>query len=229
MHKQFSSIDFDNFIIENDVIGFLDKPIKLKSGQESSWYVNWRTCTSDVYLMDQVSNYLLAFIKQKQLAPDSIIGVPEGATKLGVISQYKWAQQQPNYGKHNYKLPMIRKIPKKHGVISDKFCVGFPQGKVILVEDVTTSGESLIETLLQLKEMQVEVIAAISLSNRMAKRDDNKSISEAILKLGVNFYSMSNAISLLPKAANKQKPCKKIAADIEKELLQYNTQQEKLF
>jgi len=31
---------FDDFIIENDVVGFFDKPVTLKSGRISHWYVN---------------------------------------------------------------------------------------------------------------------------------------------------------------------------------------------
>ena len=86
----FDEKKFADFIIENNVIGFFENPVVLKSGQKSNWYVNWRTPTSDAYLMDQITDFVVKFIKDKGLNPDCILGVPEGATKLGVLSQFKW-------------------------------------------------------------------------------------------------------------------------------------------
>ena len=54
---------FYDFIIENNVIGFFDEPLTLKSGRMSYWYVNWRTVAEDVFLLDKVSDFLLSFVK----------------------------------------------------------------------------------------------------------------------------------------------------------------------
>ena len=57
----FDQNDFNNFVIDNKVIGFFEKPIALKSGRLSSWYVNWRTVAKDVYLTDILADQVIAF------------------------------------------------------------------------------------------------------------------------------------------------------------------------
>ena len=203
----FDENKFADFIIENNVIGFFDNPVILKSGQKSNWYVNWRTPASDAYLMDKITDFVIEFIKGKGLKPDCILGVPEGATKLGVLSQFKWAKSQPDFSdkSKSYSLPMIRKSPKDHGDPADKYFVGAPVGNVILVEDVTTSGISLFEALDYLlnKGLGIKVIAAISLTDRRSKRYDNQSVADVLKGHGVPFYSLSNAVKLLPKVFAK--------------------------
>ena len=191
--------NFNNFIIKNRVIGFFDEPITLKSGRKSYWYVNWRTVAEDVFLLNMVSDYLLLFVKHLNLIPDCFYGVPEGATKLGIITQYKWAFKDKKIKPGMYTLSMGRGKPKDHGEIKDKFFLGLPKGNVILVEDTTTTGGSMLQTIDNLKKFNVKIIAAIGLTNRNEIRDDGFTVGEALNNNGVQYYSMSNAIELLPK------------------------------
>lgn len=206
---------FTNFIIENNIIGFFEKPIKLKSGRSSYWYVNWRNISENVFLLDKLTDYIISFVKSLGLKPDCFYGVPEGATKLGLITQYKWAKKQLNYGKKMYSLAMGRGMPKEHGDPKDKFYLGFPKGKVIILEDTLTTGGSLIESIDKLLNLKVNVIGAIGLTNRNEMRDDGKSVEDAIKEKGVQFYAMSNAIELLPIIYQKIKPGIEIAKIIE--------------
>ena len=203
--------EFYDFIIKNGVIGIFDKPLKLKSGRFSFWYINWRNISEDVYLLDKLTDFLISFIGYLNLKPDCFYGVPEGASKLGIIAQYKWAKNQENYGPRVYKLSMGRGKPKDHGDPKDEFFLGIPKGKVIILEDVTTTGESLINTIRKLHELDVEIIAAIGLSDRNELRDDGKSVPELIKEEGTNYVAMSNALDLLPKL----KPSSSIAKKIE--------------
>lgn len=191
--------NFNNFIIKNRVIGFFDEPITLKSGRKSYWYVNWRTVAEDVFLLNMVSDYLLLFIKHLNLIPDCFYGVPEGATKLGIITQYKWAFKDKKINPGMYTLSMGRGKPKDHGELKDKFFLGLPKGNVILVEDTTTTGGSMLQTIDNLTKFNVKIIAAIGLTNRNEIRDDGFTVGEALNNKGVQYYSMSNAIELLPK------------------------------
>ncbi len=190
---------FYDFIIENNVIGFFDEPLTLKSGRKSYWYVNWRTVAEDVFLLDKVSDFLLSFVKHLNLKPDCFYGVPEGATKLGILTQYKWAFNDKNIKPGMYVLPMGRGKPKDHGELKDKFFLGIPKGKVVLVEDTTTTGSSMLKAIDDLVDNKVNIIAAIGLTNRNEIRDDGNTVEEAIKKKKVQYYAMSNAIDLLPK------------------------------
>jgi orotidine-5'-phosphate decarboxylase len=195
----FNQAEFDNFVIDNRVIGVFEHPITLKSGRVSNWYVNWRDVAKDAYLLDQLTNFIISYVKVLGLHPDTFYGVPEGATKLGVLLQLKWAQQDIIFSKGSHILAMGRAKPKEHGHPKDKFFVGMPRGKTIVVEDVTTTGGSMLGTLEDLKEAGVEVIAVIGLTNRNEKRDDGKTVKQATEDLGVKYYCLSNAVDLLPK------------------------------
>lgn len=230
MSPQFNQDTFNQFVVENNVIGFFKEPVKLKSGRISHWYVNWREIADDVFLMEQLTDFVLAFtdslIKQSKIG-DKIgcfYGVPEGATKLGVLTQYKYAKRSAEFNKGSHCFPMGRAKPKEHGVARDKFFVGMPRGATIVVEDVTTTGGSLITTIEGLRAAEVEIVAAIGLTNRMEKRDDGLSVEQAIEKSTdskAHYFHMSSALDLLPIVIKKIKPSHAIIDSIKKEFEQY--------
>ena len=209
--------NFYDFIINNKVIGFFNEPITLKSGRKSYWYVNWRTVAEDVFLLNTVSDYLLLFVKYLNLKPDLFYGVPEGATKLGIITQYKWAFKDKKIKPGMYTLSMGRGKPKEHGELKDKFFLGIPKGNVIMLEDTTTTGGSMLQTIDDLTKYNVNIIAAIGLTNRNEIRDDGFTVEEALKNEGVRYYSMSSAIDLLPKL----KPNPIVATHIENYFKKY--------
>jgi len=194
----FSQKEFNNFIVENKIIGLFEKPITLKSGRISNWYVNWRNVAEDVFLLDKLTDFIIAFVNDKKLEPTCFYGVPEGATKMGVLAQVKWAKSRNDYCQGVYTLAMGRGKPKEHGDPKDKYFVGTPKGNVVILEDVTTTGMSLLETVEQLKNIDVNIIAAIGMTNRNEVRDDGKTVEEALKEKGVKYYALSNATELLP-------------------------------
>ncbi len=210
---------FYDFIIDNKVIGFYKEPVLLKSGRESPFYVNWRNISEDVYLTDKLTDYLLSYIKCLQLVPDCFFGVPEGATKLGIITQFKWARKNRNYKPGIFKLSMGRGRPKNHGEIKDRFYLGIPNGKVVILEDVTTTGVSLIQCIEDLQKLNVNVISAIGLTNRNEIRDDGKTVKQLVSEKGVKYFAMSNIIEILPKL----NPNKEIALLIENYFKKFGT------
>lgn len=225
---KFDQENFNQFILENNIIGFFEEPITLKSGRQSLWYINWRNIVEDVFLLDKLTDYILAFVQDLNLKPDCFYGVPEGATKLAIVIQYKFAKKSSNYGPGSHVLSMGRGKIKDHGDPKDRFFLGQPQGKVIILEDVTTTGNSLIETIDRLKELNIQIIAAISLTNRMELRDDRKSVKEAVEEKGISYFQMSNALELLPLVYQKLKPKEEIAEKIEEEFQKYGIQKLKL-
>ena len=207
---------FNEFIIRSGVIGFFEKPIKLKSERMSNYYVNWRTVLESVRLTDITSRFVIDFTESLGLEPFCFYGVPEGATKIGIITQYK----------HGINsdcdiLPMGRGKPKDHGDPKDKYFLGLPKGKTILLEDVTTTGKSLIDEIEKLQNENVDIIVAFGLTNRNEKRDDGTTVKQAIGNYNIPYFAMSNAFELLPLAYQRQKPGEKIARAIEEEFERY--------
>jgi len=123
---------------------------------------------------------------------------------------------------------MGRAKPKQHGDPKDKYYLGLPKGKIIVLEDTLTTGGSLIETIDNLLSFKVKIIAVIGLTDRNEIRDDGKSVEEAIKEKNVQFYAMSNAIELLPRAYQKIKPGIEIAKNIEKYFKKYGIHEIKL-
>ncbi|MFA6269081.1 MAG: phosphoribosyltransferase family protein [archaeon] len=224
----FEQKEFNSFVLENNVYGFFKEPIILKSGRKSQFYANWRTIVEDTYLTDKLADFVIDFVKSNSLSVDTFYGVPEGATKLGIITQYKFAKASQSFGKGSHVLAMGRAKPKDHGDPKDKFFVGAPTGKVLVIEDVTTTGGSLITTLDGLKESGITVVAVISLTNRMEKREDGKSVKDAIEEKGVKFYSMSSALDMLPLMYKKLSPGEEIKKAVEEEFKQFGTEELRL-
>ncbi len=225
---KFDQTEFNKFIEDSGVYGFFEEAITLKSGRQSHFYANWRNVVEDVFLTEQLANYVIAFAQTKAIEADTFYGVPEGATKLGVITQYLFSKQKEDYSKGSAVLAMGRAMPKDHGALKDKFFVGMPKGKTLVLEDVTTTGGSLITTLNGLKEAGVDVSGVISLTNRMEKRDDGKSVKEAIEELGIKFYNMSTAIDLLPIMYAKLSPKQEVGKAIENEFKEFGVEKIKL-
>jgi len=195
---------FDDFVVNVGVPSFSENNIKLKSGRMANWYINWRI--EDAFLLNILVNNVLEFAQEKGLEPDTFYGVPEGATRLGVLVQDKWAKMQDNYGPGSHVIAMGRGLVKEHGDPKNKYFVGMPIGDTVVIEDVTTTGGSGLNTLDFLLETDVKVVGFISLSNRNEVRDDGYTVPQIMDKKGIKYYAMSEAINLMPKAAKKQNP-----------------------
>ena len=174
--------------------------------------------------MDQLTDFVISFAEYKNLNPDCFYGVAEGASKLGALTQFKWAKQQSDYAKGSHVLAMGRGKVKEHGAAKDKYFLGMPRGQVVVMEDVTTTGMSLLACLDQLKAADVKVIAAIGLTNRMEKRDDGSSVQEAVEAMGIPYHYMSNALELLPKVIQAHTIPEKTIEEIKKEFKEFGVQ-----
>ena len=105
---------------------------------------------------------------------------------------------------------MGRGKPKEHGDPNDKYFLGIPRGKVVILEDTTTTGESLLDCINSLDKVNVKIIAAIVLTDRNEYRDDKRTVEELIADLGIKYYAMSNATEILPRLNPNDQIAKKI-------------------
>ena len=119
-------------------------------------------------------------------------------------------KKSPLYGPFSHILAMGRGKPKDHGDEKDRFFIGVPKGKVIILEDVTTTGYSPLKASTLLKIKEVSIIAAIGLTNRMEKGLDGKSVKESVEEKGVPYFQMSKLPELLFLAYQKIIPQKKL-------------------
>lgn len=215
----FNKKEFDEFLLKNRVVGVKEEPFKLKSGRLSHWYVNCRVLSDTFGLIDKTAQFVIDFIKESGLDPHYIYGVPDGATKLGLMINAKIGKKNPSQ-----KMVIGRKQPKEYGDPKDRYFIGSvePGDKVIVVEDVTTTGGSAVEHIRFLKEANLDVVAIVSLVNRLEKRDDGMSVAEYIKKeFGVPYYWLSDGPRILPIAM--QGLSEGLKAKVRENVNQYST------
>ncbi|MCI5072160.1 hypothetical protein MRY82_04355 [bacterium] len=194
---------FIDFMLKHKVVGTFDEAIQLNSGRYSNWYVNWRDIAADAYALDLLCDQVLAFCQSQDLQVDTYYGVPEGASKLGFLCQYKYAKQSSNFAPGSHVLSMGRGKVKAHGSPKDQFFLGVPKGRTLVIEDVTTTGMSLVLAIKKLKEAQVDVIGAIALTNRMD--DPNIDVEKELATLNVPYLCLSTGKSIAQNMLHRHK------------------------
>jgi len=214
----FNQEKFNKFLIENNVVGFKEEDIVLKSGRVSRWYANCRRLTDDAKITNQLVDFVIDFIEGKDF--DYVYGVPAGVTKLGVAINLKL----------DGKLVIGREKPKEHGDAKDKYFIGpIEKGdKVIVIEDVTTTGGSLIDSLEKLKEVGVEIVCAVGLVNRVEKREDGLTVKQKLNEIGIDYFSMGNAFDLLPLEFLRNKPSEETKKHVEDYFRKYSIKEVEL-
>jgi len=147
----------------------------LKSGQASSIYINLRQVVSYPELLRTMANLLWEKIRACRY--DSICGVPYTALPIATCMSLQ----------HNIPMLIRRKEKKTYGTKQKIEGVFEPNQQCILIEDVVTSGCSIIETAADLEEVGLKVRDVAVLIDREQGGKDN---------LEQKHYTMHAALSL---------------------------------
>ena len=214
---KFDPEKFDAFVLAHEIVGFHEEGFVLACGRRSHWYANWRNLTRDVASFSTLADFVLDFAYDHKLSPTFFYGVPEGASPLGLITQYKYIMERGGSA-HGFPLIMGRKSPKGHGSPQDRFFIGNPHGNCVVLEDVTTTGDSLLAEVKRFVDIpQVTLLGTISLLGRMERRSDTLSVKEALKERGVAHYSLTTAERILPLAYRQSHTREVIGRTIEEE------------
>ena len=139
---------------------FLKKKVKLSSGRISNFYIDVRKVSlspKGVYL---ISHLIFNLLRGRKVT--AIGGPTLGADPI--VSGVCYLAY-----KHKKKLKgfLIRKLPKKHGrqkLIEGQVLVS--GDKAVVVDDVATSGSSLIKAIEVLHKEKIKVAAVVSVVDR---------------------------------------------------------------
>ncbi len=139
---------------------YFQEKIILSSGKESNYYIDARRVTLSArgaYLCAQV---ILSMIRSDH--PDALGGPTMGADPLvGAIAAVSFAQGCP------VDVFIIRKKPKAYGKQQQIEGPLFKENsRVILIDDVATTGKSLVESIDVLEKMSIRVSKALCLVDR---------------------------------------------------------------
>ncbi len=154
-----------------------EAPFKLASGGSSSVFFDCKQVTQDaegIYLIAE-----LIFDAVSGLEIDSIGGIQTGAipicTAVALVSHLKHLPIQAYW---------VRQEKKTHG--TEKWIEGNlrPGSRVVVVDDVTTKGNSVFEAIERVRELQCEIVGVISLVDR------EEGARSRIINAGYKFASM---------------------------------------
>ncbi|MFH1706623.1 MAG: hypothetical protein ABIF71_01700 [Planctomycetota bacterium] len=213
---------FDNeayvrFLLDRGVVGFFPEGRTLKSGRVSHWYANCRVVGDTAGNLETMAGFVTAFAAGRVPAFDYYYGVPEGGTKVGVVCNLLKARADGNPGQ---RVVMGRGTAKEHGDPRDRFFIGpvAAGDRVIVLEDVTTTGGSLLTAMDGLQAAGVTVAAVIAFVNRLERRDDGTTVAEAVAGRGVAYHAMATATDLLPRFIRQTRPAAALIRALEDEL-----------
>ena len=172
--------EFATFLYKNDVIKFGN--FTLASGKDSSYYIDLRLVPSFPHQFRKMIKNLQNLIIEKIGLDDfdSFASVPTGG--LVVTSALAIETVKP--------LIYVRNKPKEHGTtksIEGKTSVGM---KVVMVDDVMTTGTSVLNGIKQLKESGLLISDVFVIINRLEGAD------KAFSDMGVQIHQLTDILEI---------------------------------
>lgn len=180
--------EFATFLHEKGIIKFGE--FTLASGKKSSYYVDLRLVPSYPHQFRKMVKYLQNNIAESVGMNnfDSLVSVPTGG--LVIASALAIEIVKP--------LIYVRSKPKDYGTsksIEGQIHEGM---KVVMIDDVATTGGSVVNAIKSLKEENIAIEDAYVIVNRMEGAD------EALKELGVKLHSITNVMQIT-QALHEQK------------------------
>ena len=172
--------EFAIFLHKNDIIKFGD--FTLTSGKNSSYYIDLRLVPSYPHQFRKMIKNLQNLIIEKTGLDnfDSLASVPTGG--LVVTSALAIEIVKP--------LIYVRSKPKEHGTtksIEGKISAGM---KVVMVDDVVTTGTSVLNGITRLKEAGLLVSDLYVIINRLEGGD------KALSDIGVQTHQLTDILKI---------------------------------
>ncbi len=157
---------------------FFKKKVRLSSGKMSNWYIDVRRVSLSGKGLYLISNLIWDIIKN-----DKITAV--GGPTLGADPMVSGVCMAAYNNKKNLKGFLIRKSPKKYGrqkLIEGKSLTS--KDRVILLDDVATSGGSLIKAIEVLRQEKIKILKTIVVVDREEGGKEN------LFKIGCSLVSL---------------------------------------
>lgn len=172
--------EFIEFMVDSDVLKFGD--FTLKSGRKSPFFMNAGAYVTGSQLMRLGEYYAKAIHETYGDDFDVLFGPAYKGIPISVVTAVAYSQL---YGKE-IRYCSDRKEEKDHGADKGSFLgSSLKDGdRVVMIEDVTTSGKSMEETVPKVRgAADVEIVGLMVSLNRMEKGKGTKSALEEIKEL----------------------------------------------
>ena len=172
--------EFIEFMVDSDVLKFGD--FTLKSGRKSPFFMNAGAYVTGSQLMRLGEYYAKAIHETYGDDFDVLFGPAYKGIPISVVTAVAYSKL---YGKE-VRYCSDRKEEKDHGADKGSFLGSSLKNgdRVVMIEDVTTSGKSMEETVPKVRgAADVEIVGLMVSLNRMEKGKGTKSALEEIKEL----------------------------------------------
>ena len=172
--------EFSIFLYKNNIIKFGN--FTLASGKNSSYYVDLRLLASHPHQFRKMIKNLQNLIIEKTGLDnfDSLVSIPTGG--LIIASALAIETIKP--------LIYVRNKPKEHGTSKSIEGKTFSGMRVIMIDDVVTTGGSVLNGIKQLKEMGLTISDVYVVVNRLG------GAKKAFDSVGVTLHQLTDIIEI---------------------------------
>ena len=136
-----------------------DRPFKLASGRESPYYIDCRPTTFSAQGLALIGE--LFYEKVRDLGVDAVGGLTMGADPIAHAAALISFLQGKPMGSFS-----VRKAPKEHGTGGQVVGAVQPGDRVVIVEDVVTTGGSTLKAVAAARQFGLEVVQVLILVDR---------------------------------------------------------------
>ena len=172
--------EFVTFLHQKGIIKFGN--FTLASGKNSSYYVDLRLVPSYPHefrmMVKYLENQIIEEIGLENF--ESIVSVPTGGLIIGSALAIETVKP----------LIYVRSKPKDYGTSKSVEGKIYDGMKVVMIDDVATTGGSVVNAIKSLTEVNVPVKDAYVIVDRMEGAD------EALAELGVKMHSILNILQI---------------------------------
>ncbi len=172
--------EFAIFLHQNDIIKFGD--FTLASGKKSSYYIDLRLVASFPHIFRKMIKNLQKLVSEKTGLDnfDSLVSVPTGGLIIGSALAIETVKP----------LIYVRDKPKDYGTTKSIEGKIFSSMKVVLIDDVITTGNSVTNAIKQLKDAGLSISDVYVIINRL------EGASNALKLEEVNLYQLTDVLEI---------------------------------
>ena len=172
--------EFSIFLHQNDIIKFGD--FTLASGKKSSYYIDLRLVASFPHIFRKMTKNLQKLVSEKTGLNnfDSLVAVPTGGLVIGSALAIETVKP----------LIYVRDKPKDYGTTKSIEGKIFSGMKVILIDDVITTGNSVINAIKQLKDAGLSISDVYVIINRLEGANNTLELEK------VNLYQLTDVLEI---------------------------------
>lgn len=180
-------------LIEKSFLSSAEPRFPLASGQLSKYYIDCKRALSYPEFREIVGDLISQLLSNTTV--DAVGGLALGAYPIAVaVSDAFYRRTQKTV-----RAFVVRKDPKSHGLkkhIEGDIC---PGDRVLIVDDVITSGKSTIEAISKAQDEGLIVVAVVALIDRKEQNG-----SSAIRACGVPFTALLTLDDLVNSSPKQQ-------------------------